>query len=254
MQLDDRLIELLPLLYRKEARVRKEKRKNEKEREAYTFEFHFDESVSDPAKQREMAQICSQSDGALQKLAEEQRLSSSEERGLCNTFQTIMLGLDHLTSESAVNRQMGRTWLVALLDAENHHTRSFPPTKKLLWEGIERAGAAFVTGEEMPLLLDHMLQDRGRVPLLSSLFDPCKRMFSIVQLYASVWEALPRIMPQEVLPVLEKFDFERWILTHPPYKERKRLLLMVGGVLKNLGWEQQTEAKPVMAFHVQVRG
>ena len=249
-ELDKRVSEIMPSLYRKEATVKKEERKNEKEREAYVFEFHFEASVLDMSRQEEVESLSRESERALQSLAEEERMASPEEQALCLAFETVMQGLERLVTKG--NKRVGKNWLVALLDAENHHTRMFPPSKKLLWESIVRAGEAFVEGEEMGLLLDQMLADRGRVPLLSALFNPCVRMESIVELYASVWEALPKIQAEELLPVLEKFNFKQWLGTIPPYVQRKRLLMMVGGVLKNMGWEQHAEARKVLTFHVQV--
>ena len=262
--LDSQILEHLPHLYKKEARVRKEEKIVEKY--TYMFEFRFEESVFNEEAYQSILQLRDQS--SLNKLFAEKSRGRAEDALRTGVFvsnlsiEQVVQGLCAANSDHSLHAQdahviheAGLQWFWKFVSAENKEVRDYPPSKRVLWSAIQQLGESFLKFDvsQTQQVLNSILEDTERIPLMAPLFNPNNSPNHLVGFYASICEAPSSTFDwMELFQILKRFDFAGWLETNPEPEERTKVLTLASSVMRRLDWgagEAGADQSPVFHFH-----
>ena len=238
---DQQVLEMLPSLYRKEHRVVKEERVFE--RKVYHFEFRFDESVFD--------------ENMFQTILSMSQQTYLGQAGSVDDMKPLLISVLHMqqivsglvachkdfslsSGQAQKVAEAGLGWFWSLVKLESQELRSYEPVRCVIWDAITMLGEAFLRFEphQVKDILVAVMQDDGKVPLLSPLFRPSANIPDTLPLYRMVWDAMERGMSwKRLMPLFSKFDFSKWLRdAKPTSADSTSLINMCVAVLRDLGW------------------
>lgn len=111
--------------------------------------------------------------------------------------------------------EQGLAWFHVLTELDTNVSRLVVPLREALARSIQQLGRQFVAVDEHEtcLVLDLMLQDPSRIPLLCECFYPAAAPLQFVPMFAKLMSASSalHLSSDEKLTLLERFDVQTWL-------------------------------------------
>eukprot|EP00742_Colponemidia_sp_Colp-10_P007990 GILJ01008622.1.p1 GENE.GILJ01008622.1~~GILJ01008622.1.p1 ORF type:complete len:1953 (-),score=319.42 GILJ01008622.1:139-5274(-) len=145
---------------------------------------------------------------------------------------------------------IGSAWFTTSLEFDRDNVRLFAPSKITVQNAVQ--GLAVFPGDnadEMPRLLELMLEDKQRVALLHETFHPHMQADKFVQLFENLNQAaMYDRLGDSIRAVLKQFNVPLWLESNPSLYDR-RSLFQVSLRAACIAKERSVEAVDIMSIH-----